>query len=125
MSQFGHIDLRVSDLAAALAFYDQLLPALGEAAEFLRWTAAQAPNAAGYWAAPAVANHALAGEPVIDFATAATSYPLFDGTGWNAEACAGYGAGIEQMPRVETIGAAAGQVHGSDAVLGIGAIDAL
>jgi catechol 2,3-dioxygenase-like lactoylglutathione lyase family enzyme len=29
MSQFGHIDLRVSDIAAALAFYDQLLPALG------------------------------------------------------------------------------------------------
>ena len=29
MSQFGHIDLRVTDLPAALAFYDQLLPALG------------------------------------------------------------------------------------------------
>ena len=29
MSQFGHIDLRVSDIAAALNFYDQLLPHLG------------------------------------------------------------------------------------------------
>ena len=29
MSQFGHIDLRVSDMAAALDLYDQLLPALG------------------------------------------------------------------------------------------------
>jgi catechol 2,3-dioxygenase-like lactoylglutathione lyase family enzyme len=29
MSQFGHIDLRVTDIAAALAFYDELLPALG------------------------------------------------------------------------------------------------
>ena len=29
MSQFGHIDLRVSDIGAALAFYDELLPALG------------------------------------------------------------------------------------------------
>jgi len=29
MSHFGHIDLRVSDLAAALAFYDEFLPALG------------------------------------------------------------------------------------------------
>ena len=38
---------------------DQPLPALGEAAEFLRWTAAAAPGAAGYWAAPAVANYAL------------------------------------------------------------------
>ena len=37
---------------------------LGEAAEFLRWTAAQAPEAAGYWPAPAVANYALAGEAV-------------------------------------------------------------
>ncbi|MGA9357864.1 MAG: FGGY family carbohydrate kinase, partial [Mycobacterium sp.] len=27
---------------------NQLLPALGEAAEFLRWTAAEAPGAAGY-----------------------------------------------------------------------------
>ncbi|MDT5366964.1 MAG: xylulokinase, partial [Mycobacterium sp.] len=37
----------------------------GEAAEFLRWTAREAPDAAGYWPAPAVANHALAGEPVV------------------------------------------------------------
>jgi catechol 2,3-dioxygenase-like lactoylglutathione lyase family enzyme len=29
MSHFGHIDLRVSDLNAALAFYEELLPALG------------------------------------------------------------------------------------------------
>ncbi|GAA4292312.1 xylulokinase [Mycobacterium paraffinicum] len=103
----------------------QPLPALGEAAEFLRWTAAHAPDAAGYWPAPAVANHALAGEAVIDFATAATAYPLFDGTGWNPEACAERAARPEQMPRVESMGAAVGQVHGSGAALGIGAIDAL
>lgn len=103
----------------------QQLPALGEAAEFLRWTAAEAPGAAGYWPAPAVANYALAGEAVIDFATAATSYPLFDGTGWNPEACAERGASAEQLPRVETIGAAAGQVHGTPAALAIGAVDAL
>ncbi len=29
MSQYGHIDLRVSDMAAARKFYDQLLPELG------------------------------------------------------------------------------------------------
>lgn len=103
----------------------QPLPAVGEAAEFLRWTAAQAPGAAGYWPAPAVANHALAGEAVIDFATAATAFPLFDGTGWSPAACAGCGATVEQMPRVETIGAAAGRVRGTGAVLAIGAIDAL
>ncbi|UXA08010.1 xylulose kinase [Mycobacterium sp. SMC-2] len=103
----------------------QPLPALGEAAEFLRWTAAQAPGAAGYWPAPAVANHALAGEAVIDFATAATAYPLFEGTGWNPDACAERGARPDQMPRVQSMGAAVGQVHGSGAALGIGAIDAL
>ncbi|WAJ46160.1 FGGY-family carbohydrate kinase [Mycobacterium sp. Aquia_216] len=104
---------------------DQPLPALGEAAEFLRWTAAEVPGAAGYWPAPAVANHALAGEAVIDFATAATSFPLYDGTGWNPAACAERGASAGQMPRVETIGAAAGQVHGTRAVLATGAVDAL
>ncbi|MGD1171737.1 xylulokinase [Mycobacterium seoulense] len=101
------------------------LPALGEAAEFLRWTAAAAPGAAGYWPAPAVANHALAGEALIDFATAATAYPLFDGTGWNPEACAERGARPDQMPRVESLGAAVGQVRDSGAALAIGAIDAL
>jgi xylulokinase len=66
---------------------------------------------------------------VIDFATAATAYPLFDGTGWNPTACADRGATAEQMPRVETIGTAAGQVHGTGTgtgpVLAIGAIDAI
>jgi xylulokinase len=104
---------------------EQALPALGEAAEFLRWTVAQAPDATGYWPAPAVANYALAGEAVIDVATAATAFPLFDGTGWNPAACASYGASGEQMPRVDTIGTAAGQVRDTDAVLAIGAIDAL
>jgi xylulokinase len=104
---------------------EQPLPALGEAAEFLRWSAAQAPGAAGYWPAPAVANHALAGEAVLDLATAATAFPLFDGTGWNEAACAERGATVEQMPRVAAIGTAAGRLPGSGAVLGIGAIDAL
>lgn len=103
----------------------QPLPAVGEAAQFLRWTAAAAPGAAGYWPAPAVANHALSGEAVTDFATAVTSAPLFDGNGWNAAACADCGATVTQMPRVETFGAPAGQVRGTDAVLAIGAIDAL
>jgi sugar (pentulose or hexulose) kinase len=104
---------------------DQPLPAVGEAAQFLRWTAAHAPDAAGYWPAPAVANHALAGEAVIDFATAVTAFPLFDGAGWNPTACAECGATVERMPRVEAMGAAAGQVHETGAVLAIGAIDAL
>ncbi len=104
---------------------NQPLPAVGEAAEFLRWTAARAPGAAGYWPAPAVANHALAGEAVVDFATAATTFPLFDGTGWNAAACAERGATVEQMPRVETLGAAVGRLRKAGAVLATGTVDAL
>ena len=103
----------------------------GEAAEFLRWTAAQAPDAAGYWPAPAVANYALAGEAVIDVPTAYTALPLyspdFEG-GWNAQACAERGVTVEAMPRVEAPGAAAGVVRGNadrPATLAVGAIDAL
>jgi xylulokinase len=72
-----------------------------------------------------VANHALAGEAVIDFATAYTTVPLFDGTGWSPDACAERGATVETMPRVDMTGAAAGQVRGTEAVLAVGAIDAL
>jgi xylulokinase len=96
----------------------------GEAAEFLRWTATQAPDAAGYWPAPAVANYALAGEAVIDFPTAYTALPLFDG-GWNVEACAERGVTVDRMPRVEAPGAAAGRLRDSGATLAVGAIDAL
>jgi xylulokinase len=98
---------------------------VGEAAEFLRWTAREAPDAAGYWPAPAVANHALAGEAVIDFATAFTTLPLFDGSGWSVEACAECGVTIDRLPRVEMMGTATGKVRGTDAVLAAGAIDAL
>ena len=104
---------------------NQPLPSLGETTEFLRWTVGQAPGAAGYWPAPAVANHALAGEAVIDFATAATAFPLFDGTGWSPQVCADCGAAVDQMPRVETIGAPIGRVHGTGALLATGAVDAL
>ncbi|MGA8327825.1 MAG: FGGY-family carbohydrate kinase [Mycobacterium sp.] len=96
---------------------------VGEAAELLRWTAAHAPEATGYWPAPAVANYALAGEAVVDFPTAYTAAPLFDATGWNAQACVQHGATAGQMPRVDAPGAAAGQV--GDTVLAVGAIDAL
>lgn len=103
----------------------QPVPAVGEAAEFLRWTAGQAPDAFGYWPAAAVANHALSGEAVIDFATAITSLPLFDGTAWSAAACADCGVTVAHMPRVETFGAAVGEVRATGSVLAVGAIDAL
>jgi xylulokinase len=96
---------------------------VGEAAEFVRWTATRAPDAAGYWPAPAVANYALGREAVVDFPTAYTVSPLFDATGWNAEVCSQHGVTAGQMPRVDAPGEAAGQA--GDAVLAVGAIDAL
>src|SRR4051794_41951323 len=56
----------------------------GEAAEFLRWTAREAPDAKGYWPATAVANHALAGEAGPHQAPPNTIYPLFAGARWGA-----------------------------------------
>ncbi len=100
-------------------------PLSGETAEFLRWTAREAPDAAGYWPAPAVANHALGGEAVIDIGTASTAYPLFDGTGWNADACAECGVSVDRMPGVEMMGAAIGRVCGTDTILAAGGVDAI
>jgi xylulokinase len=97
----------------------------GEAVEFLRWTVREAPDAHGYWPAMAVANHALAGEAVVDNATASTSYPLFDGLGWDPAVCADCGTAGDRMPRIEMTGKAAGRVRDTDAVLAAGAVDAL
>lgn len=97
----------------------------GESVEFLRWTARQAPDAHGYWPAAAVANHALAGEAVVDTATAGTTYPLHDGAGWSETVCADCEVTSAQLPRVAATGTPAGRVHGSDAVLGAGAVDAV
>ena len=97
----------------------------GEAVEFLRWTAREAPDAKGYWPATAVANHALAGEAAVDNATASTMYPLFDGTGWSEDRCAECGATADRMPRVEETGAAVGQLRDAAAILAAGSVDAL
>jgi len=97
----------------------------GEAVEFLRWTAREAPHAKGYWPATAVANYALAGEAVLDNASAGTTYPLFDGTGWSEDRCSECGATADRMPLVEQTGAAVGQLRNADAVLAAGSVDAL
>jgi xylulokinase len=102
---------------------------IGEVIEFLRWTAAQHPTASGFWAAPAVANHALGGEAVVDLGVAFTSIPLFDGTKWDEAVCADCGVNPEQLPRVEQTGTAVGYVTaagtGTDTVLATGGVDAL
>jgi xylulokinase len=97
----------------------------GEVVGFLRWTASASPTAHGYWPAPAVANFALAGEAVVDFSTAYTSSPLFDGAGWDKEICASCGVDPAQLPRIEMMGAPVGRITGSDIILSGGGIDAM
>jgi xylulokinase len=115
---YGDSRGRVRNPASGMGFM------VGETAEFLRWTAGEAPQAAGYWPASAVANYALGGEAVIDFATAFTTLPLFDGTDWSAAECADCGASVDDLPRVEPPGVAVGAVYGTEAMLSAGAIDA-
>ncbi len=107
------------------AVSESVLPPVGETAAFLRWAVAQAPGAAGYWPAAAVATHALAGAPVIDYGTAFTAAPLFDGTGWSAAACADHGTTVDRMPPVAAAGTIAGQLRARNTVLAVGAIDAV
>jgi xylulokinase len=95
----------------------------GETAAFLKWTAKEAPDAAGYWPAQAVANCALSGEPSLDTATAFSAYPLFDGNVWDEAHLADLGARPDQFPPVHVNGAAVGKV--GDAVLGASSIDAM
>src|SRR5919198_2597987 len=76
----------------------------GELLAFLRWTVGEAPDAAGYWPAQAVANHALAGEAVLDTTTAATAHPLFDWSGWDDEVARDLGARADQFPRLVPTG---------------------
>jgi xylulokinase len=82
----------------------------------LAWTAAQAPDAHGYWTAPAVAQVALGGTPVVDYGTAFALAPLWDGT-WQADELAEMGIRPEQMPVVvgdeEVSGHIRGAPHGS------------
>jgi len=95
----------------------------GETAAFLKWTAKEAPDAAGYWPAQAVANFALSGEPSLDTATAFSAYPLFDGNVWDEAQLTELGARSDQFPPVHVNGEAVGRV--GDAVLGASSIDAM
>ncbi len=100
--------------------------ASGEAVEFLRWSAANAPGAHAYWPAPAVASFALAGEAVVDYGVAFTSSPLFGPHGWDEEICAGCGVRGAQLPRVAASGAPIGRIGGTDGpLLATGGVDAM
>jgi catechol 2,3-dioxygenase-like lactoylglutathione lyase family enzyme len=62
VSHFGHIDLRVSDLAAALAFYEALLPAVGFTERYHGdswkvWATTEPLPSTGYFAITEDRNH--------------------------------------------------------------------
>jgi xylulokinase len=98
----------------------------GELLAFLRWSAREYPEARGFWPAQAVANHSLGGVAVLDTATAATAYPLFDWTGWDESLASEVGITTDQLPRLVPTGWAGGNVGGPDGpVLASGCIDAL
>lgn len=93
----------------------------GEFKAMLDWTVKQAPDAHGYWTAPAVAGAALGGLPLVDWGTGIALSPLWD-NGWNAEALAKRGIQPEQMPVVVPPAEAGG--HIGDAVQVPGCADA-
>jgi xylulokinase len=98
----------------------------GELLGFLRWCARQAPDAAGYWPAQAVGNHALCGVGAIDSVTAMTAVPLFDFTAWDPAVAAEAGARVDQLPLVVPGSEPAGAIEhdGRTTLVGGGTIDA-
>jgi xylulokinase len=104
-----------------------------EMADLSSWAAQDAPGAAGYWPAQAVANASLGGEGITDLASAFAAGPLFDGSGWDPAVCASAGLSPGQLPRVAVFGepigkvdvATIGDVARSEVVLGAGSVDGL
>ena len=101
----------------------------GELLAFLSWLTDAAPDAAGYWPAQAVANHALTGIGAIDSTTAMTACPLFDYVGWDTERVAAAGTTAGALPLIASgttaIGPVLGGLPGAGALVGGGTIDAL
>ncbi len=101
----------------------------GEARAQLRWAAEAAPEAAYYWPAQAAAAHALTGTATTDVAVVAALYPVFSGTGWDADLCAELGVSPEQLPGFAMTGTEVGTVPvgtaGVSAPLAAPTVDAL
>ena len=92
---------------------------------YLRWLHDEVPDAHGFWPAQAVANHALAGEAVLDTTTASLAHPLFDWVGWDDAVARDLGIATDQLPRLVPTGWKAGQVDGDGPALASGCIDAM
>jgi xylulokinase len=92
---------------------------------YVRWLEETVPDAHGFWPAQSVANHALAGEAVLDTTTASLAHPLFDFTGWDSAVAGELGITPAQLPRLVPTGWECGRIHGDGPALASGCIDAM
>ena len=98
--------------------------AMRDAEGFLRWAIAEAPEAAGYWPAQAVATHAIGGVPAIDTAMTASLGSLHHWGNWDEDYLHQAGANLSQMPTVVPMGQSAGTIPGTGTHLTGGTVDA-
>ncbi len=84
---------------------------------FLASLVEEYPDAAGYWPAQAVANHALCGTAALDSFSALTFSPLHGEAGWDAGVLAGLGVPESKLPLVVPAGSAVGEL-GTEGELG-------
>ncbi len=99
--------------------------AMRDAEGFLRWAVEQAPQAAGYWPAQAVATHAIGGIPAIDTAMTASLGALHSWGKWNESYLTEVGVDLSQMPEVVPMGQSAGTLPGTTTHIAGGTVDAL
>jgi len=92
---------------------------------YVRWLHDTVPTAHGFWPAQSVANHALAGEAVLDTTTASLAHPLFDFTGWDAAVASELGITPAELPRLVPTGWECGRIDGDGPALASGCIDAM
>jgi xylulokinase len=92
---------------------------------YVRWLHEAVPDAHGFWPAQSVANHALAGEAVLDTTTASLAHPLFDFVQWDAAVAADLGITTDELPRLVPTGWECGRVDGDGPALASGCIDAM
>jgi xylulokinase len=92
---------------------------------YVRWLHEEVPDAHGFWPAQSVANHALAGEAVLDTTTASLAHPLFDFVQWDAAVAGDLGITPAELPRLVPTGWECGRVDGDGPALASGCIDAM
>jgi xylulokinase len=92
---------------------------------YVRWLHDTVPTAHGLWPAQSVANHALAGEAVLDTTTASLAHPLFDYVAWDSAVASELGITPALLPRLVPTGWECGKVDGDGPALASGCIDAM